>query len=298
MRKRSAVRKAVFPVAGLGTRFLPATKAIPKELLPVVDRPLIQYAVHEALAAGCDHIILVIHPDKGAIVDHFTRDPALEARLAASGKDALLEALKGVLPAGATVQVAYQDQALGLGHAVLCARERVGDDPAFAVVLPDDMVRNDGPGALAQLTATHRVTGASVIGVEEIDPALSERYGIAAVTEDGEGRLRVRRLVEKPPPAEAPSRLGIVGRYVLESAIFRHLEGLGRGAGGEIQLTDAIAAMLADRTVYAQPLVGKRYDCGNTLGMLCANIDYAMARDELRDGLLAHLAGRGEGRRR
>jgi len=273
----------------LGTRFLPATKAVPKELLPVLDKPLIQYAVHEAAQAGFDRMVLVTRGDKQAIVDHFAAAPDLEALLREEGRLDLLAAVQDVLPAGVTLEIAIQEQPLGLGHAVLCAREQVGADQVFAVVLPDDMVRTDGPGALAQLVDIHRRTGASVVGVERIDPARTGSYGIAEVEADEQGHLRITGLVEKPPPEEAPSNLGVVGRYLLDRAIFEQLETIGRGAGGEIQLTDAIAALLPSHPVIAHPLVGTRYDCGTRLGMLIANIDYSMQEEDLGEQLRAHL---------
>ena len=285
----SPVRKAVFPVAGLGTRFLPATKAVPKELLPVVDRPLVQYAVQEAVAAGVDTLIFVIAPGKQAILEHFERDADLEAKLAASGKDELLERVRAILPDGVSAVAAVQEEALGLGHAVLCAREHVPADEHFAVLLPDDMVLNHGPGALAQLVAVHEATGGGVIGMEEIDPALTASYGIAEVRETESGHRHITSLVEKPAPEEAPSNLGIVGRYVLDGRIFDTLEHIGEGAGGEIQLTDGIARFMVDHPVYACALQGTRYDCGSRLGMLKANIDYALEVDGLRDTLLEHL---------
>lgn len=287
------MRKAIFPVAGLGTRFLPATRAVPKELLPVVDRPLIQYAVHEAVEAGADTLVFVISEGKESILEHFRRDPALEAALEQGGKQALLDEVRAILPEGVRVEKAIQAQPLGLGHAVLCARDFIDEDEHFAVLLPDDMIRNDGPGALAQLAATHEATGGGVIGVEAVDPALTGRYGIAEVEEEAGGLQRVTSLVEKPAPDDAPSNLGIVGRYVLDGRIFARLETLGAGAGGEIQLTDAIAGMLSELPVYAQPLAGTRYDCGNRFGMLKANVDYALEDQAMRDALLAHLRGLG-----
>jgi len=283
------IRKAVFPVAGLGTRFLPATKAVPKELLPVVDRPLIQYAVEEAVAAGVDTLVFVVSPGKEAILEHFRRDPDLEEKLEASGKDAFLERVRAILPEGVSAHTAEQREPLGLGHAVLCARDLVPEDEHFAVILPDDMVRNDGPGALAQLVAVHEATGGGVIGMEAIDPALTASYGIAEVEETEGGHRRITSLVEKPAPEDAPSNLGIVGRYVLDGRIFDTLETIGKGAGGEIQLTDGIARFMARHPVYAQPLAGVRYDCGSRLGMLKANIDYALQVDDLRAALLPYL---------
>ncbi len=283
------IRAAVFPVAGRGTRFLPATKASPKEMLPIVDKPLIQYAVEEALEAGADTLILVNRGDKHAITQHFTPDAALEELLEQAGKIELLETVRSIAPSGVQLEVAIQEQPLGLGHAVLCARELIGDDPSFAVLLPDDMVRNPARGALAQLAEVHAETGASVIGVEAVDPSLTGSYGIAEVEEQTDGRLKVASLVEKPHPDEAPSNLGVVGRYVLDSRIFDCLERIGAGAGGEIQLTDGIAMLMGDLPVYAHLLEGVRYDCGSRLGMLKANIDYALADRELRAELLEHL---------
>lgn len=283
------VRKAVFPVAGLGTRFLPATKAVPKELLPVVDRPLIQYAVEEAIEAGADTLIFVVSPGKQSILDHFRPDATLEEVLGKGGKHDLLERVQAILPAHVTAQVAIQEQALGLGHAVRCARQLVSRDEYFAVILPDDMVRNPGCGALEQLVDVHQATGANVIGVERIAAQLSASYGIAEIEETGDGHQRVLSLVEKPAPEDAPSDLGIVGRYVLSGEIFDILGGTGEGAGGEIQLTDGIVKLMETQEVYAHVLQGTRYDCGSRLGMIKANIDYALDQERLRPELLTHL---------
>jgi UTP--glucose-1-phosphate uridylyltransferase len=285
----NTVRTAVFPVAGLGTRFLPATKAVPKELLPVVDRPLIQYAVEEAVAAGVTNLVFVISPGKEAIVKHFERDEALEAALEAGGKTALLDRLHRILPPGVTASTAIQEEPLGLGHAVLCAREFCSPNEHFGVILPDDMVMDPGRGALAQLVAVHEATGGGVIGMESIDPALTASYGIAEVERIASGHDRIVSLVEKPSPEESPSNLGVVGRYVLDGRIFPTLEALGRGAGGEIQLTDGIAEFMGSHPVYAHALEGVRYDCGSRLGMLKANVDYALADDGLRPALRRHL---------
>ena len=283
------IRTAVFPVAGLGTRFLPATKAVPKELLPVVDRPLIQYAVEEAVAAGVTNLVFVISPGKESILSHFERDPGLEAVLEAGGKTALLERVRGILPPGVTAATAIQAEPLGLGHAVLCAREFCAPDEHFGVILPDDMVMDPGRGALAQLVEVHEATGGGVIGMESIDPSLTGSYGIAEVEPTGSGHQRIVSLVEKPPPEEAPSNLGVVGRYVLDGRIFPTLEALGEGAGGEIQLTDGIARFMETHPVYAHALEGVRYDCGSRLGMLKANLDYALADDALRPELRRHM---------
>ena len=283
----------MFPVAGLGTRFLPATKAVPKEMLPVIDKPLIQYAVEEAVEAGADTLIFVTRGDKPAIIDHFTPNAELESTLELSGKHSLLDCVRSILPRGIRLVTAVQEQPLGLGHAVLCAREHVGDEAVFAVLLPDDLVRAPQVGALAQLARVHQHTGASVLAVERIDPALSGRYGMAAVEAVGRGELRITSLIEKPRPQDAPSDLGVVGRYVLDSRLFHHLERLGKGAGGEIQLTDGIVALMAEQPVYACPLEGERYDCGSRLGMLKASVDFALDDPELRAELCAHLASRG-----
>ncbi len=284
-----SVRTAVFPVAGLGTRFLPATKAVPKELLPVVDRPLIQYAVEEAVAAGVTHLVFVISPGKESILAHFEHDAELEGKLEADGKSALLEQVQAILPRGVTASTAIQAEPLGLGHAVLCAREYCSPDEPFGVILPDDMVMDPGRGALAQLVAVHEATGGGVIGMESIDPALTGSYGIAEVEPTDSGHQRIVSLVEKPAPEDAPSNLGVVGRYVLDGRIFPTLEALGQGAGGEIQLTDGIARFMQDHPVYAHALEGVRYDCGSRLGMLKANLDYALADPSLRPELLRHL---------
>jgi UTP--glucose-1-phosphate uridylyltransferase len=208
------IRKAVFPVAGLGTRFLPATKSIPKEMLPVVDKPLIQYAVEEAIEAGIDTLILVTRGDKRAISDHFLRSESLERHLESRDQLELLEIVQGTLPQGVQLQEAIQPEPLGLGHAVLCAQPLVGAEP-FAVILPDDMVKNNGPGCLAQMQALYQATGLSVVGVERVAPELTGRYGIAAVRSRSDGHLEISELVEKPAPADAPSDLGVVGRYLL-----------------------------------------------------------------------------------
>jgi UTP--glucose-1-phosphate uridylyltransferase len=246
MSSRKPIRKAVFPVAGLGTRFLPATKSIPKEMLPIVDKPLIQYAVEEAMEAGIDTLVFITSRKKHAISDHC------------------------------------------LGHAILCAAPVIGDEP-FAIVLADDMIRNEGPGALAQMVDVYRETGSSVIGVEEIPQALTSSYGIVATRADQQGRLAIDTIVEKPRPEEAPSRLGVVGRYLLDPSIFDYLRSVQPGAGGEIQLTDGIAALLATHPVLALPLVGERYDCGSRHGYIKATIEYAMDHEDIREDMLDHM---------
>lgn len=283
------VRKAVFPVAGLGTRFLPATKSIPKEMLPIVDKPLIQYAVEEALEAGIETLIFITSRKKHAISDHFDTAFELQTRLAESGKTELLARISQIVPEHVNRVHVTQPEALGLGHAVLCAESSVGDEP-FAVLLADDMIRSQGPGALAQMIDIHEQTGASVIGVEEIPPEMTSSYGVVGLQPGDSGRKQVRTIVEKPPPEEAPSCLGVVGRYVLSPSIFSHLRNVRAGAGGEIQLTDGIAAMLDSDQVLACPFEGIRYDCGSRHGFIRATIDYALADDSLREDVLEHLA--------
>jgi UTP--glucose-1-phosphate uridylyltransferase len=282
------VRKAVFPVAGLGTRFLPATKSIPKEMLPVVDKPLIQYAVEEALEAGIDTLIFITSRKKHAISDHFDTAFELQMRLSESGKTELLSRVTEIIPDRVSRVHITQPEALGLGHAVLCAESVVGDEP-FAVILADDMVLNRGPGALAQMVSLHRQTGASIIGVEQIPPELTRSYGVVGVEATAENHQRIHTIVEKPAAADAPSDLGVVGRYILSPAIFPLLHQVQAGVGGEIQLTDGIAALLANETVLALPFEGTRYDCGSREGYIRATIDHALELDDLREPILAHI---------
>jgi len=282
------VRKAVFPVAGLGTRFLPATKSIPKEMLPIVDKPLIQYAVEEALEAGVDTLIFITSRKKHAISDHFDSDFELHTRLSEDGKNEILERIVGIVPANVSRVYVTQPEALGLGHAILCAESVVGNEP-FAVLLADDMIRNDGPGALKQMVDVHQRTGASILGVEEIPRERTSSYGIAGVATDQDGFNRIHTLVEKPAPEDAPSNLGVIGRYVLDPVVFQKLQATQAGAGGEIQLTDGIAAMLADHPTLALPLQGDRFDCGSRHGFIQATIEYAMDHDDLREDMLEHM---------
>ena len=283
------IRKAVFPVAGMGTRFLPATKSIPKEMLPIVDKPLIQYAVEEALEAGVDTLIFIISNKKHAIADHLDSDFELETKLKRAGKTELLERITGVVPDHVSRVYVTQTEALGLGHAILCAETVVGDEP-FAVLLADDMVKNEGPGALAQMTAVHEETGASVIGVEEVPPHKTKSYGIVGVQQNEQGFQAIKTMVEKPEPKDAPSNLGVIGRYVLDGSVFRYQKDVQAGAGGEIQLTDGIAAMLADHPVLALPLEGQRFDCGSRHGFIKATINYAIDKDDIRDDMLDHMS--------
>jgi UTP--glucose-1-phosphate uridylyltransferase len=289
------VRKAVFPVAGLGTRFLPATKSIPKEMLPIVDKPLIQYAVEEALEAGIDTLIFVTSRKKHAISDHFDTAFELETRLAAAGKTDLLARITEIVPETISRVHVTQPEALGLGHAILCAAPVVGDEP-FAILLADDLIRSQGRGALAQMVDIHEQTGASVIGVEEIPEEMTRSYGVVGVNPPGAdqanaGMQEIHTIVEKPSPENAPSRLGVVGRYVLSPRVFTHLHDVQAGAGGEIQLTDGIASMLNSHKVLACPFAGVRYDCGSRQGFIKATIDYALDHDELRDDILEHMSG-------
>lgn len=282
------IRKAVFPVAGLGTRFLPATKANPKEMLPIVDKPLIQYAVEEAIAAGITELIFVTSSSKRAIEDHFDRNFELETMLANRGKDDLLAIVQGVLPAGVNCVYIRQPEALGLGHAVLCAKSVVGDDP-FAVILADDLIDDDQRGCLAQMTALFDEHQCSLLGVEEVDTDETEKYGIVSVDEMNNHLGQVHQIVEKPKPADAPSNLGVVGRYILTPRIFELIEATGKGAGGEIQLTDAIAALLAEERVMAYQFDGRRYDCGSKIGYLIATVEYALKHPELKGDFLQYL---------
>ncbi|UOP04267.1 UTP--glucose-1-phosphate uridylyltransferase GalU [Conchiformibius kuhniae] len=271
------IRKAVFPVAGMGTRFLPATKASPKEMLPIVDKPLIQYAVEEAVAAGCHEIIFVTGRSKRSIEDHFDKAYELETELALREKHTLLETVQNILPAGITCLYIRQAEALGLGHAVLCAQAAVNNEP-FAVVLADDLI--DAPqGALKQMVDVYRATGASVLGVETVEPSQTASYGIVEVA-DWQQCQRVRSIVEKPKPEDAPSDLAVVGRYVLTPRIFELLAGLGRGAGNEIQLTDGIAKLLEYEPVLAHAFTGTRYDCGSKIGYLEATLAYGLKHPE------------------
>ena len=279
------VRTAVFPVAGRGTRFLPATKAVPKEMLPIIDIPLIQYAVQEALEAGVTRLVFVTHSSKRAIEDHFDQDPELERMLADSGKQELLEVVRGVLPRDVSCVYIRQGEPLGLGHAVLCARPAVGAEPFF-VHLPDDLIHAD-TGCLTQMAEHYEQHNASVIAVEDVPQDKTSSYGIVDVDDSG----KMRQIVEKPDPKDAPSTLAVVGRYLLVPAIFNKLMTTGRGAGGEIQLTDAIADLLTDEPVFAFRFNGTRYDCGSKLGYVRATLDYAMADPEMAAALRETTGG-------
>ena len=276
------IRKAVFPVAGLGTRFLPATKTVPKEMLPIIDRPLIQYAVDEAIEAGCDTLVFVTNRYKHAVADYFDKAYELEHRLESTGKLDLLQRVRDVLPGGVRAVFVTQAEALGLGHAVLCARPVVGNEP-FAVMLPDDLIWNRGPGALAQMVDVAERLQSSVIAVQQVPREQTASYGIVA-TDAFAGRTgRITGIVEKPDPSVAPSTLAVVGRYVLDGRIFDLLETTKPGKGGEIQLTDAIAALLAERAVHAYRFQGTRFDCGTHIGLVEATIRFALDHEVLSE---------------
>ncbi len=291
------VTKAIFPVAGLGTRFLPATKASPKEMLPVVDKPLIQYAVEEAAAAGITDMIFVTGRGKRAIEDHFDKAYELEAELQAHGKAKLLKEVRSLIPAGVSCVYVRQAEALGLGHAVLCARHLVGDEP-FAVILADDLIDAKVP-VMRQMAEAYARHGASLLAVQEVPRSETGSYGIVSGERLAPRLSRMTGIVEKPRPAQAPSTLGVVGRYVLTPRIFHFLENLRPGAGREIQLTDAIGRLLREEAVLAYEFQGRRYDCGSKLGYLAATVDYALKHPELADDFRKILAAaaRGEGGR-
>ncbi len=281
--KSLRVRVAVFPVAGLGTRFLPATKTVPKEMLPIVDKPLIQYAVDEAIEAGCDTLVFITNRYKHAVADYFDKAYELEQKLERAGKAEQLALVRNVLPEGVRAVFVTQAEALGLGHAVLCARPVVGDQP-FAVLLPDDLIWSRGDGALKQMADHAERTGGSAIAVQDVPHAQTGSYGIVA-TDSFDGQAgRISQIVEKPKPADAPSNLAVVGRYILNPAIFDLLETTQQGAGGEIQLTDAIAQLLPLQQVDAFRFHGTRFDCGTHLGLIEATVRYALDHELLSDG--------------
>ena len=276
------LKKAVFPVAGLGTRFLPATKAQPKEMLPVVDKPLIQYAVEEAYAAGIRHMIFVTGRSKRAIEDHFDTAYELENELEVAGKLELLALVRSVQPADMDFSYVRQPRSLGLGHAVLCAEHLVGNEP-FAVLLADDLMVGpaDGKPVLAQMAEQFAVLGRSVLAVQEVPLAHTRRYGIVAGEKTGDRLTNVRAMVEKPAPEVAPSRMAVAGRYILTPAVFAHIRSQQPGVGGELQLTDGIASLLGKEAVYAYEYLGKRYDCGSKEGFLEATVELALQHPEV-----------------
>ena len=278
----TTVRKAVFPVAGLGTRFLPATKASPKEMLPVVDKPLIQYAVEEAYAAGIRHMIFVTGRSKRAIEDHFDTAYELEAELEAAGKKELLELVRSIQPSDMDCAFVRQPRSMGLGHAVLCAEPLVGKEP-FAVLLADDLMvgPQGGQPVLAQMATAFRKQGRSVIAVQEVPEDQVHKYGIVAGEPAGGPLIRIQRIVEKPKAAEAPSRMGVAGRYILTPSVFDEIRNQPRGVGGEIQLTDGIARLMNNEAVYAFQYEGKRYDCGSKDGFLEATVELALQHPQV-----------------
>jgi len=284
------ITKAVFPAAGMGTRFLPATKANPKEMLPIVDKPLIQYAAEEAAAAGITDLIFIIGRTKRAIADHFDKAYELEVELETKGKLKALEDLRGMLPVNLNYIYIRQAEAMGLGHAVLCAQPAVNDEP-FAVLLADDLIDGE-PGVTKQMCDLYNYYQCSLVGVQNVAPEETRSYGIVASEPMAERISRVTQIVEKPAPEVAPSTLGVVGRYVLTPRIFHHLRHIERGAGNELQLTDAIAALLKEQQVLAYEFTGKRYDCGSKLGYLEATVEYALKHPEVSDAFQSYLEKR------
>ncbi|HLC08713.1 MAG TPA: UTP--glucose-1-phosphate uridylyltransferase GalU, partial [Methyloceanibacter sp.] len=283
------VRKAVFPVAGLGTRFLPATKAMPKEMLTVVDRPLIQHVVDEAKEAGIEHFIFVTGRNKDLIEDHFDRQFELEEVLATRGKTSELEGLINDLPAPGSTSFTRQQEPLGLGHAVWCARALVGNEP-FALLLPDVLVQTQGKGCLAQMLEAYEQYGGNMIAVEPVPDDQVKNYGVVSVGGEVDGRiLPIDGMMEKPKPGTEPSNLTILGRYILQPEIFDLLSAQEKGAGGEIQLTDAMLALLKRQPFYALKYEGRTFDCGSKVGFLTANVAYALARPDLRDAITAEI---------
>jgi UTP--glucose-1-phosphate uridylyltransferase len=281
------VRKAVFPVAGLGTRFLPATKAMPKEMLPVVDKPLIQYAVEEALKAGIQDIIFVTGKGKHAIEDHFDHFCELEHTLMARNKVSLLKEITTLIPESGTIVYTRQNEPLGLGHAIWCARHAIGEEP-FAVLLADDLIKSTKP-ALGQMIQKFDELQSSIVCVEEVDRQATASYGILDADPPSDRLTKIRGLVEKPDPADAPSNLAIIGRYILTPEIFAILDAKEEGAGGEIQITDAMARLLNDQDIYGFSYEGTRFDCGTKVGFQMANLAFALERPSMRERLLPYI---------
>lgn len=283
------IRKAVFPVAGMGTRFLPATKANPKEMMPVVDKPLIQYAVEEAIAAGVTELIFVTSSSKRAIEDHFDSHFELETKLEEQGKQELLDIVRNVLPQGVSCIYIRQPEALGLGHAVLCAKNVVGNEP-FAILLADDLIDAPYIPCLQQMVDEFAEVQASIVGVETILPADSEKYGMVKTDPSFQGFGKISQIIEKPKPEQAPSNLAVVGRYILTPRIFKELEKVTPGRNGELQLTDAISMLLEREYVYALKFAGKRFDCGNKLGYLQAIVTFGLKHPEVSEEFRAYLS--------
>ncbi len=282
------IKTAVFPVAGLGTRFLPATKASPKEMLSIVDKPLIQYAVEEAIAAGVNELIFVTSSSKRAIEDHFDSNYELESKLEQRGDYEMLSMVRSILPPHVTCCYVRQAQPLGLGHAVYCAKRIVGDNP-FAVILADDLIERDTESCLSRMVELYRETNSSIIAVEPVEPDQTERYGIVAFEKPDEALPRITQIVEKPKPQDAPTNFAAVGRYILTPEIFNQLKQIDYGAHNELQLTDAIAGLLKHESVYAHRIVGKRYDCGSKLGFLQATTEYALKHPDIGQDYAEYL---------
>ena len=287
---RNKVTKAIFPVAGLGTRFLPATKSVPKEIMTLVDRPLIQYAIDEARAAGIKEFIFVTSRGKGALEDYFDHSPQLENELRKKGKDDLLEILKSTNMDSGAIAYMRQHKALGLGHAVWCARRLIGNEP-FAVILPDDVIAAEKP-CLQQMVEAYEETGGNMVAAMEVPPEKASSYGVLDVQEDMGSMVSVKGMVEKPAPGTEPSNLAVIGRYILSPYVLKNLNKIKSGAGGEIQLTDAIAQEIgSDRGVYGYRFRGQRFDCGSKSGFLQATVAFGLSRDDLRHDLHGYLAG-------
>lgn len=285
---RNKVTKAIFPVAGMGTRFLPATKSVPKEIMTLVDRPLIQYAIDEARAAGIKEFIFVTSRGKGALEDYFDHAPQLEQELRRKGKDDLLEILKNTNMESGAIAYMRQHRALGLGHAVWCARRLIANEP-FAVILPDDVIAAEKP-CLQQMVEAYNETGGNMVAAMEVAPEKASSYGMLDVMEDMGRLVQVKGMVEKPEPEQAPSNLAVIGRYILAPSVLQNLNKIKSGSGGEIQLTDAIAAELTqERNVYGYRFEGQRFDCGSKSGFLQATVAFGLAREDLREDLLGYL---------
>ena len=282
------IRKAIFPVAGLGTRFLPATKANPKEMLPVVDKPLIQYAAEEAVNAGIKELVFITGRNKRSIPDHFDKAYELEAELEVNGKTKMLEVVREILPSDVSCIYIRQPEALGLGHAVLCGKPVVGDEP-FAVILADDLIDSYPKGCLKQMVEIYERENSGVIGVQKVSKENVGSYGVISGDEVGDRLWRVSGIVEKPAPEKAPSNIAVVGRYILDASIFKIIEDTQTGAGGEIQLTDAIAAQLESKSIYAYEFSGRRYDCGSKLGYLQATVEYGVKHPEIGNEFSEYL---------
>ncbi|MFT7592842.1 MAG: UTP--glucose-1-phosphate uridylyltransferase [Paracoccaceae bacterium] len=286
---KKKVTKAIFPVAGMGTRFLPATKSVPKEIMTLVDRPLVQYAIDEARAAGIKEFIFVTSRGKGALEDYFDHSPMLEQELRRKGKDDLLETLKQTNMESGAIAYIRQHRALGLGHAVWCARRLIANEP-FAVILPDDVIAAEKP-CLQQMIEAYEETGGNMVAAMEVPPEQASSYGVLDVEQDMGSIVQVRGMVEKPEPGKAPSNLAVIGRYILTPSVLQNLNKMKSGSGGEIQLTDAIAQDIGSKTnpVYGFRFRGQRFDCGSKAGFLQATVAFALARDDLREDLARYL---------